>query len=174
MESDTSPPPTEPDSPVDPRAVEMSERLVTLLNSALGVWRDTVDSQDRLSKSVENLQAEMNDIKEFSALPIFRAGLPLLESNIARVQACKKRIGAVGARLKRLDLSLQPYRQKMKIKEQQAKAARPVETQSKPEATAKPASGTESQPQETKPEETKKEEAVPEVEDVGSQEPAPE
>jgi chromosome condensin MukBEF complex kleisin-like MukF subunit len=91
----------------------MSGQLVGLLTAALGVWRETVESQDRLSKAVDSLQAEMNDIKDFSALPIFRAGLPLLGKNISRVQACKKRIAAVGARLKRVDLNLQkvePYR----------------------------------------------------------------
>jgi hypothetical protein len=113
---------TAPESdPLDPRAAEMSNSLVGLLNAALGIWRDTVDSQDRLSKAVDQLQEEINDIKEFSALPIFRAGLPLLESNINRVQACKKRIASVGARLKRIDNGLQPYRQRMKLRDQQAK-----------------------------------------------------
>jgi hypothetical protein len=163
----------------------MSERLVGLLNSALGVWRETVDSQDRLSTAVDNLQAEMNDIKEFSALPIFRAGLPLLESNISRVQACKKRIAAVGARLKRVDLGLQPYRQRMKIKEQQAKAradaAKPPPAEPPKEPKPEPPKPEEAKPEEPRPAEPKPEEAKPDetkeqeaVVLVESEEPPPE
>jgi hypothetical protein len=49
-----------PPEPIDPRAESVRDELAGLVKSGLGVWRDTVDSQMRLAKLLENMQQEMD------------------------------------------------------------------------------------------------------------------
>jgi hypothetical protein len=96
------------------------------LRTGLGSWEKAVDSQTRLSGLIKALGVEMAEIKEFSATPVFRGGMPLFQSAMARAQACKRRLGAVGGRLKRLDANIRAQKlQKQKQAElQQARAAK--------------------------------------------------
>jgi hypothetical protein len=119
--------------PLDPRAEKVHDELSSLVKSGLGVWRDILDSQDRLTKSIQELQQEMDEINELSALPVFRGGMPLLESGVNRVQQCKKRIVAVGNRLKKLDANFQAKKQKQKQFEAQRATKVPQKAPPEPE-----------------------------------------
>jgi hypothetical protein len=123
-EPEPAPPP--PPEPLDPRAEKIRDELAELLRAGLGSWEKAVDSQNRLSGLIKELGVEMAEIKEWSATPVFRGGMPLLESAMSRAQACRRRLGAVGGRLKKLEANIQAQKlQKQRQAElQKARAAK--------------------------------------------------
>jgi hypothetical protein len=132
-ESESTAPDPPPEEPLDPRAEKIRDELAGLVKSGLGVWRDTLESQDRLTKALADLQQEMDEINELSALPVFRGGLPLLEAGINRMQLCKKRVVAVGNRLKKLEANLQAKKQRQRQLEAQRAAKAPPKKEGPPE-----------------------------------------
>lgn len=109
---------------LDPRAVEMKERLVNLLNSAQGIWKDALQSQISLTQKCDDLQEAINEVKELAALPSYPNGMRQLQVCIGRVQNAKKRIIQVGGRLNHISqiLQQQKIQQQRMIMIQQQKA----------------------------------------------------
>jgi hypothetical protein len=163
MADETAPPGEAPEAP-DPRAEAVRDELAALVRSGLGAWRGAVESQTKLAHSLEQMQQEMDEILELSALPVFRGGMPLLEAGVNRVQLCKKRVIAIGNRLKKLDTALQAKKQQKQrqLDAQKAAAARAPARRPPPREGAPAAPG-----------------AAPpsggpvELEDLADQEPAP-
>lgn len=107
---------------LDPRAVEMKEKLVNLLNSAQGIWKDALQSQISLTQKCDDLQEAINEVKEFAALPSYPNGMRQLQVCIGRVQNAKKRIIQVGGRLNHISQILQQQKiqqQRMNMIQQQ-------------------------------------------------------
>ena len=107
--------------PLDPRAEAVRDSIIHLLNSAQGIWKDALDSQVRLTECADQLQTEMTEIRQYSALPTYPSGMKLLQSSLNRIQVCKKRITAVGGRLNRIAATLE--RQRL-MREKNAEAER--------------------------------------------------
>jgi hypothetical protein len=126
--------------PIDARAETVRDELAGLVKSGLGVWRAAVESQTKLADSLAQMQEEMDEILELSALPVFRGGMPLLEAGVNRVQLCKKRVIAIGNRLKKLDANLQAKKQQKQrqLDAQKAVAARASPKKPPPASAAAP------------------------------------
>jgi hypothetical protein len=99
------------------------------------MWQKAVASQTNLTALIAQLQEEMRGIKDFSALPVFRGGMALLELSMRKTVNCMKRLGTVGNRLKRIEATLQAQRlQKQKqLGLQKAAAAKAAPPPKKPE-----------------------------------------
>ena len=97
---------------MDPRALQLNEQLIKLLNAAQGIWKDALESQVRLTVKADYLQESLDQIKQLSALPNYPAGMKQLQNSINRVQICKKRIVAVQNRLNKLNMILNPQNQR--------------------------------------------------------------
>ena len=97
---------------LDPRAQVLNSQLINLLNAAQGIWKDALESQVRLTVKADYLQESLDQIKQYSALPNYPAGLKQLQNSINRVQICKKRIIAVQNRLAKLNAILNPPKPK--------------------------------------------------------------
>lgn len=98
--------------PKDPNGELLKEKMVMLLNAAQGIWKDALESQVKLTVKVDYFQESINQIKELSALPNYPHGIRQIQNSIARVQACKKRIMNVQARLNKLNTILNAPKQK--------------------------------------------------------------
>lgn len=163
------------EKPIDPRAVAVKDSIVNLLDSAQGIWRDAMASQVRLTKAADILQQHMNEIKEYSALPIY-PGMKTLQNSINRIQNCKKRIGTVGTRLNRISGILQQQRmQKERIQAMEKQRLAEEEARRREMAPVQPAPVEE--PKETVTAEEPKEEEIvqetPNTENAVQEEAAP-
>jgi prephenate dehydrogenase len=51
-----------------------------LANSAPDVWHDALQSQVRLTQYIDQLQIQVNEIKQYTAVPAYCAGLKRLQA----------------------------------------------------------------------------------------------
>lgn len=93
--------------PLDPRAEKVRDEFIRQLSSAETIWRDALRSQIRLASSLDELTTIITDIKQFTQLPSYPAGVRRLQACQARIGGMKKRIGAIGPRLSRLSVVVQ-------------------------------------------------------------------
>lgn len=132
--------------PPDPRTVKVRDEFVRLLGSAESIWRDAFRSQVQLASSLDELATTITEIKQFTQLPNYPAGIRRLQACQARVVAAKKRIGAIGPRLSRLALVAQQQatarRQQEQLREQAALQAAPVPVPSEAAAETVPEADT--------------------------------
>jgi hypothetical protein len=127
--------PAEP-VPMDPRAEKARDELVRLVNSAQGIWRDALQSQVRLTQYIDQLQIQITEIKQYTAVPAYPAGLKRLQASHNRILAVKKRIATVGSRLTRLSNTL--AQQKLQRQRQQDLIAQREAQRQIAETAAKP------------------------------------
>jgi len=97
---------------LDPRGKQIEEKILALINSAQGIWKDAFDSQVRITKKVDELQETINAINEYTAIPRYPAGLKLLELSVARINNVNSRLMVIHSRLNKIRNIIQLHKQR--------------------------------------------------------------
>lgn len=100
------------------KSASLNEKLVYLVNSAQGIWKDAYESQKRLSIVTDKLQQDIDEIKKLTGLPNYPSGMKKLQNSINRVQNAKRRILNIQNRLNRLDMILKQSAKEDKNKDE--------------------------------------------------------
>ena len=76
-----------------------SKVIVDLLNSAQGIWKDSINSQVKLFELITELEKRINEINQLTAIPVFPHGSRQLASCLNRLIQVKNRLTVTQGRL---------------------------------------------------------------------------